>query len=112
MRIDARRANPAAGVAPTECTNDEHHQARARPRAGDPADSAAVPRQGDEYPSTFDFVNLEASAALTDRWSLTSVTGYSTLDLEQRFDGDLTEFDFLNVDARWASTTRSSREQA
>ena len=53
----------------------------------------------DEYPFTFDLVNVEASAALTDRWSLTSVTGYSAFDLEQRFDGDLSEFDFLNVDS-------------
>ncbi|MYD70309.1 MAG: TonB-dependent receptor [Acidobacteria bacterium] len=53
----------------------------------------------DEYPFTFDLVNVEATAALTDRVSLTSVTGYSAFDLDQGFDGDLTQFDFLNVDA-------------
>ena len=66
----------------------------------------------DEYPFTFDLVNLEASAALTDRWSLTSVTGYSVFDLDQRFDGDLSEFDFLNVDAFGKDTVASQEVRA
>ena len=66
----------------------------------------------DEYPFTFDLVNLEASAALTDRWSLTSVTGYSAFDLAQRFDGDLSEFDFLNVDSFGKDTVASQEVRA
>jgi len=66
----------------------------------------------DEYPFTFDLVNLEASVALTDRWSLTSVTGYSAFDLTQRFDGDLSEFDILNVDAAGADTLASQEVRA
>ena len=66
----------------------------------------------DEYPFTFDLVNLEASVELTDRWSLTSVTGYSAFDLEQRFDGDLSEFDILNVDAAGADTLASQEVRA
>ena len=51
-------------------------------------------------------------SALTDRWSLTSVTGYSAFDLDQRFDGDLSEFDFLNVDAFGKDTVTSQEVRA
>ena len=46
-----------------------------------------------------DFVNLETHVALDDRWAIDAITGYSRFDLTQKFDADLSPFDFLNVDA-------------
>ena len=53
----------------------------------------------DQYPSTLDFLNLETHVALDDRWAIDAITGYSRFDLTQKFDADLSQFDFLNVDA-------------
>ena len=53
----------------------------------------------DQYPSTIDFVNVEAHVDLDERWALDAITGYSRFDLTQKFDADLSPFDFLNVDA-------------
>ena len=53
----------------------------------------------DQYPSTLDFVNFETHVALDDRWAVDAITGYSRFDLTQKFDADLSPFDFLNVDA-------------
>ena len=53
----------------------------------------------DQYPSSMDFLNLETHVALDDHWMIDAVTGYSRFDLTQKFDADLSRFDFLNVDA-------------
>ncbi len=72
-------ANEAAGV-----TSEDRQQPWNRP---------------DQYPSTLDFVNFETHVALDDRWAIDAITGYSRFDLTQKFDADLSSFDFLNVDA-------------
>ena len=68
--------------------------------------------QPDRYPSKLDFLNLETRVALDERWSLDAVTGYSRFDLTQNFDGDLSSFDFLHVDAAGGDTILSQEVRA
>ncbi|MEM7077848.1 MAG: TonB-dependent receptor [Pseudomonadota bacterium] len=67
------------------------------PPGGDLFDREQPYNVEDEYPSDFEQFAFEVNWQLNDRWRLTSVTGSNDFDLEQRFDGDLTQFDFLGV---------------
>ncbi|MDE2711979.1 MAG: TonB-dependent receptor [Acidobacteriota bacterium] len=53
----------------------------------------------DEYPSEIDLVNVEGEWSFGDSWSLASVSSYLVFHLDQRFDGDLTPFPLLAVEA-------------
>ncbi|MEM1246279.1 MAG: TonB-dependent receptor [Acidobacteriota bacterium] len=51
----------------------------------------------DEYPSDLNLGNLLIDWQISDSWQFTSVTSVSDFGLDQAFDGDLTQFDFLSV---------------
>ncbi|MEM1246280.1 MAG: TonB-dependent receptor plug domain-containing protein, partial [Acidobacteriota bacterium] len=51
----------------------------------------------DEYPSDLNLGNFLVDWQISDSWQFTSVTSVSDFGADQRFDGDLTAFDFLSV---------------
>ncbi|MEM7217370.1 MAG: TonB-dependent receptor [Pseudomonadota bacterium] len=67
------------------------------PAGGDIFDREQPYNVEDEYPTEFHLGALEIGWQLNDAWRATSITGISSFDLNQRFDGDLTPFDFLAV---------------
>ncbi|MEM0912620.1 MAG: TonB-dependent receptor, partial [Pseudomonadota bacterium] len=64
---------------------------------GDLFDRIQVVDVDDEYPFDFEQFGLEAQWQINDHWSFTSITGYNEIDIAQRFDGDISAFDFLSV---------------
>ncbi|MEM6999139.1 MAG: TonB-dependent receptor [Pseudomonadota bacterium] len=67
------------------------------PPGGDLFDRQQPYNVDDEYPTNFDQVSLEVGWQLNEFWRFSSITGSSEFELEQIFDGDLTQFDFLGV---------------
>ncbi|MEM9387941.1 MAG: TonB-dependent receptor [Pseudomonadota bacterium] len=52
----------------------------------------------DSYPSSFDFLSLEADWSIDDRWALRSVTGYGDFRSTQRLDGDASPAPLFVID--------------
>ena len=67
------------------------------PPGGDLFDREQPYNIDDEFPSDFELLSLEASWQVNDHWRLTSVTGVNEFDIGQRFDGDLSAFELLDV---------------
>ncbi len=67
------------------------------PGGGDLFDRQQTYDVDDEYPSDFEQVAFELGWQINENWRLTSVTGHSDFELKQVFDGDLTQFSFLEV---------------
>ena len=52
-----------------------------------------------EYPSEVWLLSLESDIKLNEQWKIMAVTGYSDLDVDMKYDGDLTSMPIMEVNA-------------